>query len=305
MYGREERNKPPSKKPKAPASSKKATSLGHVQKDAVTHRIGVAPLTQVSQVQAKDQVVHAPLVSVSEILTDECDTLNLILRYLPPLILSRMASVNTAWYSACETVRATCHELSLHPDVLRSLLASVPDLVTLARCSAVCWTWRAAARAERKMWQIRVQRSIELTRLIPRPYPLMLPFVECVVRICNRCGLDIVTCGGLANSLRFALRALGLLHALNGEEYEALVRSGPQMSVISRPAAEGAPPPPPDEDNTFVIVGVEHIVSHHVKIIADAMAVGLLLISPGVEERDDEGEREARSLAEVLEDYLS
>ena len=308
MYRLEQPQSAPNKLPKAckPNKPPEKTQTHRMPKPVRHHK----PLPQASpaaEIKLPNKAPAPVCPTATDLLANECDTLNLVLGHLPPLVVASVASVSHTWYAACEIVRASEHGLAMHPDVLRPLLARAPDLVMLASCSAVCSTWRAAARAERNIWRVSVKDAIEQSRSMPRPYPLLLPFVEGVVRISNRCGIDIATCGGLANSLRFALRALGLLHVLNSEERVALIRSGPQLSVVSRPANEGAPPPPPDEDNTFVIVGVERIASHHVKVLADAMAAGLLLISPVEWEggmRVEEEDGEARSLAEVLDDHL-
>lgn len=102
---------------------------------------------------------------------------------------------------------------------------------------------------------------------------LDVPFVDIVLRIGGRLGLEVMSCGGLNGVVHRAYKCLQLLPMLTPAERLALERT-PELTLVARPT-QGQPPPPAD-DNTFVVAAIEHI-DQSVKKLADAMAVGLLL----------------------------
>ena len=238
---------------------------------------------------------------------DSRDMLFATLGHLSPCSISKTLAVNKRWLKAGEEVLVAVHGPMMHPDVLRPLMASMPDLLNLAVCGRVCKAWRAASRFEREVWQSGVETELSSSRrrssmLQVDHQPPRVSLVDLILRVSGRIGLDVMSCGGLASTLRYGLRALGLMNVLTNEERTAL-SPGPSLTVIARPDEQADSD---EEETTFVVAGVEHIF-HDVIIwrLAHAMAKGLLLLLPTERDDDDEAvDGRARNPAGFLLDRV-
>ena len=205
--------------------------------------------------------------------------------------------VCSAWRVASANVSVFQLSPMLAPSAIRPLMTSMPTFRTLVRVSGVCKIWRAASRSECAEWRRAVELEIheradehERAALnFDLPWPPLeishLPFVDKVLRIALRVGIEVVSSGGLVAVVRKAYKVLGLMPKLHLDDRAVLEHHWPELTMVARPDETPAGFDN-DDDSLFVVAGLERI-DPRVKALADALAVALLIVGSNLEEESE------------------
>jgi hypothetical protein len=148
---------------------------------------------------------------------------------------ARNACVNSLWNEVTKDLCA--HEfLAQHVGVLGPLMALTTTFSELARYSAVCVRWRAAAHNEFRFWREQVL-SAQLQRSISPSSDL--PFVDKTALLSSRFGLELMYCGGVVGAIRRACIGLGLMGHLDERDRAMLTLQGKsELTMIIRSTPE-------------------------------------------------------------------
>ena len=252
------------------------------------------------------QLIERPVLPAPphEAISTPGDVLEEVLLLVPTTTLIGVApQVCSAWRaSACSALRDRLSPMQ-SPLAIRPLMAAIPTLRTLMRVSGVCKLWNTASRDECAEWRHSTEREIKQRADDPwSPLELsIVPFVDKVLRIAHRIGIEVVSSGGLVGVVRKAYRVLGLMPLLDSYDRASLELYWPELSMVARPNGNNALAIDDDDDTTFVVAALERI-EPAVKALADALAVALLIVGSNDEEGEAAVEASRARATEAEED---